>query len=833
MLTLDLTLDLTLNLILNLSLLVSLSIISGFIENRWSRQTRQGQILQGLLFGLVAVIGMFRPLVIGPGLFIDGRSIMVSLCAFFFGPWAALAAIVLTTICRIGLGGVGMIVGVLIVLSSATIGLLAHSRFNPNVQPPSLGRLYLFGLVVHLMMLVMMVFLPEGSGMLVLKNIGLPVLLFYPLATILIGKILADQAAAIQNLQELQESEELFRSLFDDHLAVKWILDPDSGQIIDANQAAAAFYGWSQAELKKMRIQEINTLPPEEIQQQIDQVKAGKKVQFEFRHRRADGSIRDVAVFSSKIMIKGRTFLHSINHDITEQKQSAKLLREQEERYRNLVDNAPIGIYTVTSQGGNSLLMNQAMADFLECASPHEARRYYADIGTMLWIYPDERARYIKMLRDQGQVKNFEMQARTALGKAIWLSLSARVAGKKEGGSFIIEGFASDVSDRHRLEEQFLQAQKMESVGRLAGGVAHDFNNMLSVILGYSEIGLSKVDPASPLSAYLQEISNAGHRARQITQQLLAFARRQTVAPKVLNLNDTIEEMLKMLRRLIGEDIDLAWKPASDLWPVKIDPSQVDQILVNLCVNARDAIDDVGKITIETQNVVFDQVYCEDHLDFIPGEFVRLAVSDTGCGMDREILDKIFEPFFTTKGLGSGTGLGLATVYGIVKQNGGFVNVYSEPGKGSSFHVYLQRDTEKQPMEGSEEKTREVSCGHGETILVVEDEVAILQLAQVILEGLGYQVLTADTPADALRLAEEHGGELHLLLTDVILPGFNGKELADRLFLLYPTLKCLFMSGYTANVIAHRGILEDGVHFIQKPFSRDQLAEKVREAMES
>ncbi|KAF0189443.1 MAG: multi-sensor hybrid histidine [Desulfobulbaceae bacterium] len=822
---------LTLDLILNLSLLVSLSIISGFIENRWSRQTRQGQLLQGLLFGLVAVIGMLRPLDLAPGLLIDGRSIMVSLCAFFFGPWAALAAVVPTTVCRIGLGGAGMIVGVLIVLSSAAIGLLAHSRFNPNSHPPSMGRLYLFGLVVHLMMLVLMFFLPESLDMLVLKNIGLPVLLFYPLATILAGKILADQTIAIRNLLELQESEDLFRSLFDDHLAVKWILDPDSGRIIDANQAAAAYYGWSQEELRRMKIQEINTLPPEEIQQQIALVKAGKKNQFEFRHRRADGSIRDVAVFSSKIMIKGRTLLHSIIHDITEQKQGEKRLREQEERYRALVDNAPIGIFTITSKG-ETLMMNQAMADFLECASPQQAIHYYTDIGNMLWVFPDEHLRYVKMLWEQGQVENFEFQARTLLGKPIWLDVCARMADKMEDGSFIIEGFASDITDRHKLEEQFLHAQKMESVGRLAGGVAHDFNNMLAVILGYSEIGLTKVDPASPLSLYLQEISNAGHRARQVTQQLLAFARRQAIAPKVLDLNITIEEMLKMLHRLIGEDIDLAWKPAPDLWPVKIDPSQVDQILVNLCVNARDAIADVGKITIETQNVVFDQLYCEDHLEFIPGEFVRLAVSDTGRGIDKEILNKIFEPFFTTKGLGSGTGLGLATVYGIVKQNGGFVNVYSEPGKGTSFHIYLLRNTEQQEIDGSPSEKGEILFGHGETILVVEDEAVILQLAQVILEGLGYRVLTAGTPAEALRLAEEHGSELHLLLTDVVMPGCNGKELADRLCFLHPTLKYLFMSGYTANVIAHRGILEDGVHFIQKPFSREQLAKKVREAME-
>jgi len=679
-------------------------------------------------------------------------------------------------------------------------------------------------------MVALMFTLPQEMVWRVMQQLGLPVLLFYPLATILVGKILTDQTASIRNFKELRESEELFRSLFDNHQAVKLIINPDTREIIDANQAAAAYYGWSQEQLRQMKVEDISLLSLEEIQREMATVKAGERVDVAFRHRRADGSIRDVAVFSSSIMIKGRALLHSIVHDISEQKEGERLLREQEKRYRELFDNAPIGIFSTTSQG-RPLSLNYAMANILDCDSPQEALAKCADVGAVVWVVPDQRDRFLGMLREQGRVENYEFQARTANDRIIWVNMNARIAGKNEDESFIIEGFAKDVTEWRSLENQFIQSQKMESVGRLAGGVAHDYNNMLSVILGYSELALRKVDPASSLYGNLQEISKAAHRSAQITQQLLAFARRQAVAPQVLDLNATVEDMLKMLRRLIGEDIDLVWIPAKELWPVKIDPSQIDQLLVNLCVNARDAIADVGKITIETQNVVFDEAYCADHLGFVPGEYVQLAVSDNGSGMDRETLDNIFEPFFTTKELGCGTGLGLATVYGVVKQNGGFVNVHSEPSKGTGFQLYLPRNREQAaPM--AAETTEKGRPGKGESVLVVEDEAAILELTRVILDSLGYQVLTAGTPADALRLAEKHPGEIHLLVTDVIMPGLNGKELSERLRALYPELRCLFMSGYTDDVIAHLGILDEGVHFISKPFSQDELAVKVREAME-
>ncbi|MBU4270211.1 response regulator [Candidatus Dependentiae bacterium] len=389
-----------------------------------------------------------------------------------------------------------------------------------------------------------------------------------------------------------------------------------------------------------------------------------------------------------------------------------------------------------------------------------------------------------------------------------------------------------DITERINLQAQLIQAQKMESVGRLASGVAHDYNNILSVILGYTELALDKVGPNDPLHADLMEILAAAKRSADITRQLLAFARKQIVAPKVLALNETLEAMFKLLRQLIGEDIDLSWNPRANLWAVKIDPSQLDQILVNLCVNARDAIAGVGKVTIETDKVTLDAAYCDDHAGFIPGDFVLLAVSDNGSGMDKETLGKLFEPFFTTKGVGRGTGLGLATVYGIVKQNKGFINVYSEIGKGTTFRIYLPRHAGDNE-EMSEETTEEIPRGRGETVLVVEDEASILQLANRILKDLGYSVLTAKTPGKAMGLAKEHADSIHLLITDVVMPEMNGRELAERMLALYPGLKVLFMSGYTSDVIAHRGVLDEGVNFIQKPFPKKDMAAKVRAALDT
>jgi two-component system, cell cycle sensor histidine kinase and response regulator CckA len=331
---------------------------------------------------------------------------------------------------------------------------------------------------------------------------------------------------------------------------------------------------------------------------------------------------------------------------------------------------------------------------------------------------------------------------------------------------------------------------------------------------------------------HLNEILKAAQRSANLTRQLLAFARKQTIQPKELELNETVEEMLKMLRRLIGEDIDLLWKPSRETCPVKMDPAQIDQILANLCVNARDAISDVGKITIETRTVTIDEDYCSKHPGFKTGNFVVLTVSDNGCGMSQEIKKNLFEPFFTTKEVGKGTGLGLATVYGIVKQNNGFINVYSEPDKGSSFRIYIPK-FESAPVHIAPfaEKTEKLTGT--ETILLVEDEPSILTLGKMMLEEYGYEVLAANTPQNAIDMAKKHKGDIHLLITDVVMPQMNGKELSQEICRHYPKIKLLFMSGYTANVIAHHGVLDKAVDFIEKPFSLTRLGKTVRKILEN
>ncbi|MFO1489573.1 MAG: ATP-binding protein [Kiritimatiellia bacterium] len=385
-------------------------------------------------------------------------------------------------------------------------------------------------------------------------------------------------------------------------------------------------------------------------------------------------------------------------------------------------------------------------------------------------------------------------------------------------------------ADRERLQAELNQAQKMESIGRLAGGVAHDFNNMLGVILGHAELALETVDRSLPVFSDLQEIDKAAQRSAELTRRLLAYARKQTVAPRVLQLNETVEGMLSMLRRLIGENMELVWQPGRELWPVRIDPVQIDQILANLCVNARDAIRGIGRVTITTDDVMLNACDCVGRKGVRPGQYVSLTVSDNGCGMDEGVMEHLFEPYFTTKGLGKGTGLGLAMVYGIVHQNDGFIQVRSEPGQGTSIQILLPRHVGVD-LSARTQKISPSQLPGRQTLLVVEDEPAILNLARNALERQGYKVLATTSPGEALRLAETHAGDIHLLLTDVIMPEMNGRDLARRLLSLHPELKRLFMSGYTADVIAHHGVLEPDVHFIQKPFSNTVLVAKVREVL--
>jgi two-component system cell cycle sensor histidine kinase/response regulator CckA len=534
------------------------------------------------------------------------------------------------------------------------------------------------------------------------------------------------------------------------------------------------------------------------------------------------------------IPLGGKYFLAGYTIDLTDRRLAEEALRESEKTFRNIVHALPMGMHLYQLQSDDCLVFVGA--------NPVADKLLGVDNNRFIGMTVEEA---FPALKDTDIPDRYRRAAK--YGEA-WQTEQINYTDGQVSGTFEVyvfqmsEGKAavlfSEISARKRteaekekLQAQLIQAQKMESIGRLAGGVAHDFNNMLGVILGHTELAMNLLDSGHPVFVNLQHIRKAAERSANLTRQLLAFARKQTVMPKVLDLNETLEGMLSMVARLIGEDIDLVWIPGRNLPQVEMDPSQIDQVLVNLCVNARDAIGDTGKLTIETDIARFDEAYCASHAGFAPGEYIMLAVSDNGCGIDAAILSHLFEPFFTTKEVGKGTGLGLATVYGIVKQNRGFITVYSEPGQGTTFKIYLPPHATVAARLAKTDVEIPTEHGH-ETILLVEDEPMILELTVIMLKTLGYTVLSAATPGEAIRLAREHCGQIHMLLTDVIMPEMNGRDLAKNLLSLYPDLKRLFMSGYTANVIAHHGVLDAGVHFLQKPFSLGELAAKIREALQ-
>ncbi len=505
-------------------------------------------------------------------------------------------------------------------------------------------------------------------------------------------------------------------------------------------------------------------------------------------------------------------------------------LRESEERHRAILQTAMEGFLMLDMQG-RLLEVNETYCR-MSCFSAEELRALsISDLESVETL--GSTTAHLQKIIIQGEDR-FESRHRRKDGTIFDVEVSVQYR-PAEGGQIV--AFLRDItarkhaeSEKARLEARLWQAQKMETVGLLAGGVAHDFNNKLHVILGYAEMALLKLDVAQPLFAYLSEIRKAAEHSADLTRQLLAFARKQTIAPKVLDLNETVAGILKMLQQLAGENLDLVWKPGSHLRPVKVDPAQIDQILADLSVNARNAISGAGRITIETGNSTLDEEYCAAHAGAFPGEYVRLAVSDTGCGMQPEILEHIFEPFFTTRAVGKGTGLGLATVYGIVKQNNGFIDVWSEPAQGTTVTIYFPRH----PAEG-EEQRHEAFTGsaHGdETILLVEEEADLLKMTSKMLEMRGYTVLAASTPAKAIRMAVVHSGRIDLLIIDTVLSEKNGVDLLGNLLSLNPHLRQLFISGYTANVIPHHGIICKDVNFIQKPFSMIALAAKVRETLD-
>jgi PAS domain S-box-containing protein len=504
-----------------------------------------------------------------------------------------------------------------------------------------------------------------------------------------------------------------------------------------------------------------------------------------------------------------------------------RALEESEALYRALIETTNTG-FVIIGKDGRVIDANREYVRLTGHRSLDEIRGR----SVLEWTGGQDKEKNDDALTRcmlEGSVSNLEIDYFDGAGNLTPVEINATLVTRD--GLPTILAICRDIKDRKRLENQLMQARKMESVGRLAGGVAHDFNNVLSVIIGHAELALSRVSPTDALHRSLIEILKAGKHSAALTSQLLAFARKQIITPRILDLNKTVSGMLTMLRRLIGEDIHLTWIPGDALWNVRIDPSQIDQILANLLLNAKDAMAGMGTITIETANTIIDDDYCTLHPEGIPGEYVALTVNDDGCGMDEEVLANVFEPFFTTKGVGEGTGLGLATVYGIVKQNNGFINISSGLKKGTTVRILLPR-SQSETVDVLPEPETQVLPRGSETILLVEDDEAVLNLAKGLLEELGYTVLTASKPGQAIPLAEANRDALDLVITDVIMPEMNGRDMMEKLKSVIPTARYLFISGYTADVIARHGVLEEDVPFLEKPFSVRTLANKVRSILD-
>jgi len=636
---------------------------------------------------------------------------------------------------------------------------------------------------------------------------------------------------------DLKKSEERFRNISENSLV--GIYNIQDGILVYVNLKFAEIFGYSVEEcLNNMPFRQL--IHPEDfkiVQKQVLKQVSGeiKSVRYTVRGIKKGGEIIHVEIFESSIHLSGKLTITGTMLDITERKLAEETIRYSEKQYRSLFNSIRDAIL-VADTNRQIIDCNPAFIDLFG----YSKRELLGKQTIAIYANEEEFKRMGSAIKDHIGDPEFLYTAHYQKENGSAFLGETNVFYMRDDENTIVGfiGLIRDITrskraeeEHEKLQEQFQQAQKMESVGRLAGGVAHDYNNALSVIIGFTELAMDGIDTAEPMHADLNEVLKAARRATDVTRQLLTFARKQTIKPKLLDLNETVENMLKMLRRLIGEDIDLICLLETERLIVKMDPSQIDQILANLCVNARDAIVGVGKVTIETKMVTFDTAYCTDHHGFVPGEFVMLAVSDNGCGIDKETLNHIFEPFFTTKNSDKGTGLGLATVYGIVNQNNGFINIYSEPGNGTAFKIYLPRH-EGDIIKIQREDTEKISMGCGEMILIVEDDPSILKLAWQILVGLGYTVLTAGTPEGAISLAKKHTGRIHLLITDVIMPEMNGHELANTLQSDFPDLKCLFMSGYTADTIAHHGVLDEGVDFIQKPFSKRDLAAAIRKILD-
>jgi len=630
----------------------------------------------------------------------------------------------------------------------------------------------------------------------------------------------------------LKEREKRFRQFFENAPVYCYMISPE-GKILDINSSALTALGYTKEEIVGKPLQ-TTIYAPSSIEKAKElfmrRKKTGKIRNEEITIITKKGEERTVLLSTDAVRDSAGKLVHSISiqRDITERKQAEEALKASEEKFRSLFEDSRDTIF-ITSADGIMIDINSAGEELFGYTRSEllgmDVRQLYFD--------QNDRIQFVQEIIQTGFVRNYEIKFRRKDGEGIECLLTATIKTADDGKTILFQGIISDVTETRKLEEQFRQSQKMEAVGRLAGGVAHDFNNMLSVIIGGSELAMRLLKPYDPSRQKFEEIHKAAEHATNLTRQLLAFSRKQTLKPKVLDLNKIIVNMDKMLRRIIGEDVELETMPAPDLWKVKVDPGQIEQVILNMAVNARDAMPTGGRLTVETMNVELGDDYTRMRPGTKPGSYVMFTISDTGSGMTDEVKEHLFDPFFTTKESEKGTGLGLSTVYGIIKQSGGNIWVYSEAGKGSTFKIYLPK------VIGEEEKIerRVVSSKiprGSETIIVVEDDDNVRRLAVEMLETQGYKLFESRNGLEAFKICQKMEKPVDLVVTDVIMPGMSGDELAKLLRKeLWPEVKVLFMSGHAENVVAHQGILEPGIPYLQKPLNLISFTQKVREVLDS
>ena len=624
----------------------------------------------------------------------------------------------------------------------------------------------------------------------------------------------------------IHDAEHRYELMFSANPYPMWVYDCDTLRFIEVNDAAITAYGYSREGFLNMTVLDIR--PPDEASAFLEAVSnrhEGYRNAGLWRHLRKDGTTLTVEALTFEFQTDGHPQKLILALDVTERSRIEEALRDSEASLKSLVDSAPFGIGQSSVEGNHFKTLNLALRKILggytleEALSLNIAQQVYAD--------PKDRDRLTEVLLRNRKIEGWEVSLRKRDGSTVPVRMTGSLVKDDRDGE-IFHAYVEDMTQQSSLEQQVRQVQKLEAVGRLAGGMAHDFNNILVVIKLSTELLLDQTTPDSPFSRPLLQISSAADRAAALTRQMLAFGRQQMMQPRIINLNTVVTETTQMLRRVIGEDIQLATSLADNVENSRLDPDQVTQVILNLAVNARDAMPNGGMLHLETATVDLDEAYTKDHPPVQPGRYVMLAVSDTGTGIDKSILPRIFDPFFTTKELGKGTGLGLSIVYGIVKQSGGYVWVYSEPGHGTTFKLYFPATTQsaQRPLTRNDSLARPA----GQLIVVVEDDAIIRNNLRECLGQMGYRVFEADSGAAALEVCVELEGKVDLVLTDLVMAGKGGHELAQDLTELYPEMRVLFMSGYSEDSAARRDILR-GSPFLQKPFSVADLAKAVQNAL--